>query len=181
MLYGSSQVPCQLGSVMDVLVFACAQTAVVDSRTNQLSLFNLLEEVHTSSFPYTISGLALVLVMLRTAEEPEEVFVTVQSTQGGRVLSGFSLALQFHHHLRTRVIADLNGLTAVGPGMIELSVLSPNQSIMASWKVRVNRSVDNNDQNASVSDTVHPEGPGSLLLEPTAQKTRDSPRGPKKH
>jgi len=167
---------------MNVLLFTCAQSAVVDSRTNRLSLFNLLEELNATSFPCTISGLALTLVMLRTPEEPEEAFVTIQSTQEGRVLSGFSIALQFHRHLRTRVVADLNGLTAIGPGVIELSVLSPSQIIMASWKVKVNQTFRTTSQDTPVlGGAAHPEQSQPLLLTPNSQKARGVSRTRKKH
>ena len=167
---------------MDVLLFACSQSAVVDSRTNRLSLFNLLEELNTTSFPCTISGLALILVMLRTPEEPDESFVTIQSTQEGRVLSGFTIGLQFQHHLRTRVVADLNGLTAIGPGLMELTVLSPTQTIMASWKVRVNHTVGGaHPATSTPSAGPQPEAPRSIALAPAAQKERNAPRTRKKH
>jgi hypothetical protein len=167
---------------MNVLLFTCAQSAVVDSRTNQLSLFNLLEELNAASFPCTISGLVLILVMLRNPEEPDEAFVTVQSMQEGRVLSGFSLALQFHRHLRTRVVADLNGLTAIGPGVIELSVLSPSQTLMASWKVKVNQALRTTSEDTRVlGGAAHSEVTQPLLLTPSSQKTRGVARTRKKH
>jgi hypothetical protein len=165
---------------MEVLLFACTESAVIDSRTNRLSLFNIVEEIHAKNFPCVMSGLALVLVLLRSPLEPAEASVTVQSSQGGRRLSCFPLSVNFQQHLRTRVVADLNGLTAEEPGTVALSIISPSETLMASWKIRVNHLIHRASQASPQS-----VGPSVTLpavsLTAKEKKTRDVGRTKKKH
>jgi hypothetical protein len=167
---------------MEVLLFACADSAVIDSRTNRLSLFNLVEELNAADFPCSISGLALVLVLLRSSSEPDETVVTVQSIQDGEIISSFSLPVQFHHHLRARVVADLDGLSARGAGIVELSIISSNQTLMASWKIRVNHLLRAANE-ALALRPAHPSGPllPPISLTANGAKAKDTGRRRKKH
>jgi hypothetical protein len=57
---------------MKTTFFACAQGAVVDQRTNAISLFNLIEELQSPVFPFVIPNISLAMTFQREADEPDQ-------------------------------------------------------------------------------------------------------------
>lgn len=122
---------------MRLLLLACADTSVVDQTTNRASLFNLLEEVITPTFPIGIYSIAVFTLWEREPAEPDtHAELTVRLNE--RQLMQGQLALNFQQTIRCRSILTLRGLPLSEPGILLFEITLAGQ-VVGSWRVLVTR------------------------------------------
>ena len=122
---------------MKVLFLVCAQSAVIDQQTNALSVFNILQELNSPSFPFAIAGFTVASFFMREPTELEDpTNVRLQIHLQGKQLANFDMALQFQGRRSLRHIANVQGLIFTEPGELRVSVHHADQEI-GYWPVPI--------------------------------------------
>lgn len=123
---------------MHVSLFACAESAVVDQRTNRLSLFHIMEEISSPTFPAAVPQLTVVVVMSREESEPSLANLMLRVTLTGldKPLVEGPMAIDFQGRLRTRGLGHIAGMPVLGPGLLRFS-LHDGDKELAYWEVIV--------------------------------------------
>jgi hypothetical protein len=108
----------------------------VDVRTNVLSLFNVLDEISTVGFPAAIPKLTAIALLARTQDEPQEAGTKLVATMNNQNLFEFAWPLEFKGRLKSRAVADLQGVVIPGPGTLRLGLWKDDSEI-AFWNIDI--------------------------------------------
>jgi hypothetical protein len=121
---------------MELLEVVVAQSVVRDADTNYISLFNILDEMNSPTFPTVVPSLGMLTIFERIGDEEDPAAVQVRMRINDQVLHVTPLAVAFQGRARTRAILTVHGLVLTAPGNLVFEVLMNNQAI-GSWKVLV--------------------------------------------
>jgi hypothetical protein len=102
-----------------------AQAAVVDRFTNRLSLFNVIEAVQSPIFPILIPECAVVIVLSRSNNDPNEFETTVTLEVAGNRIGQSTLKVNFDHKPYVRLISNFQSLPILGEGELRFTVTVP--------------------------------------------------------
>ena len=110
---------------MELNFLACADSISVDKTTNTLSIFNILEEASAPVFPALVPRVAIIALFSRKISEPNDVEATLElvTIKSKKKLLSTPLPIAFQSLLRTRVIAQLYGLTIEAPDVYRFNVV----------------------------------------------------------
>jgi hypothetical protein len=120
---------------MQLLLLTCAETCVIDQTTQRLSLFNLLEEVQTPTFPAAIYSVAVFTLWEREAAEPDPNAQLIVRLNNNQLLQA-PLKVAFQEKLRTRTILTVHGLVMAEPGTLIVEVRA-GDDIARTWRVPI--------------------------------------------
>jgi hypothetical protein len=101
-----------------VVLLACARSAAVDRFSNQVSIFELLEDLIPVGYPLWLPSMVAVVVLARTADEAEDYPCDIDCTLGGNLLLRHTLQVSFQGGLRSRQIVTINGIPIETPGTL---------------------------------------------------------------
>lgn len=121
---------------MRLLLTTCADSGSIDTTTNRLSIFNVIEEIQSALFPSTLPSLSLILALEKNKDESDDVSLTLIGTLNSADLFNFPLEASFDGKKRLRVIANLQGIPLDAPGRLIISVKDKNKSL-GIWPIEV--------------------------------------------
>jgi hypothetical protein len=103
--------------------FLVSEEVSVDQQTNRLSLFNVLEQVRNTEFPFVLPSAAAVSLWVAEPGDDTQDFqcilrITLPDGSQHNFTSNFSFRTSRH-----RVIQKIQGLTINGSGMLRFEVL----------------------------------------------------------
>jgi len=121
---------------MKVIFLLCAESATVDTARNTLSVFHIIEEFNSPSFPFVVPALYICALLEKPLDEPEPEGVEVKLQVDNRELLVNPLQMQFGDKPRLRAITGIGGLIIPSPGSL---IVSLNQGGMqlAAWKMQI--------------------------------------------
>jgi hypothetical protein len=121
---------------MNTVFFACCETCIQDSRTNVLSLINVVDEISAIAFPMLLPKLTVLAVFTRAADEPESGTVRLQADISGVTVLDLELAVEFQGKLKTRSIGEVQGILIPTMGQLHISLVKNDQEI-SGWDIPV--------------------------------------------
>lgn len=122
---------------MEVILLVCAQSAVIDQQTNALSIFNIVQELSSPSFPFAIGGFTVSTIFTRDnteIEDPTDVRLKIH-LQGKQIVD-FELVLKFQGRTGLRHVGNFQGLLLTEPGNLIFSIHQGERE-MGHWTVLV--------------------------------------------
>jgi hypothetical protein len=119
---------------MRVMLFALAEAAIIDQRSNLLSVINIIEEINASAFPLLIPRSAVVLMAARNADEPEQMECVVTAKLDQEVLFNIPTPLNYQGRLRLRYVTEMQGVLIPRAGNFTLTLMKNNVET-ASWSL----------------------------------------------
>jgi hypothetical protein len=121
---------------MEVRFFLCAESAVIDSASNKITILNVIEELSAASFPGVLPLLTIVALFVRKKSEADKPAMKIVGSQNNKELFDIPISPPFQGKLRTRLVIGLQGIVLPGPGNITVSLNHKNKTI-ASWPIDV--------------------------------------------
>src|ERR1700689_3033427 len=106
---------------MKAKLFLCCESCSVDVRRNSLSLFHVIEEINSPSFPTIIPRLTLALFLDREASESNRVVGQVEIKSNELRIAGGPLVAVFHDKLTCRAVLEFQGFMIPAPGRLVAS------------------------------------------------------------
>jgi hypothetical protein len=113
----------------------CAQSVVVDVRSNNVSVFNILEDVAAPAFPILLKQSALLFMLDRAEGDAAQHDVTIRISSGGQD-NTLPMQVDFGEKSRTRAIAIVDGIPVHAPGQLTFT-LRVGDTDIADWRVSV--------------------------------------------
>ena len=112
---------------MNVVLALCASGVAVDRFTNRLSIFNVIEQIQSPSFPAWVSEITFIVVLRKeNSEEPR--FPTRALVQAGdNVIMETAVVVNFEGGNTTRQILNFQGLPVRSPGDLTFRLLLPDR------------------------------------------------------
>ncbi len=108
----------------------CAEGAVVDKMTNNVSAFNILEQLNFRSLPVIIPRMVILNVLEREKDDPVVWKGKLRIELSGTVLLDQPLEHNFGDLARSRNLLTLGGLPITQPGVLETSLLEGEAKII---------------------------------------------------
>lgn len=108
------------------LVF-CARFVTLDSTTNNISAFNILEEVISDSFPIMLPELSVCAFWESPRVINENFQIILEVKLNENTLFEQELTQQFQGKLRFRNVINFQGLTLDTPGKLKFSFYSSDR------------------------------------------------------
>lgn len=124
---------------MELTLITCASGISVDQQHNTLSLFNIIEDVNSPSFPMVIPSMVFVGMVTKSPDEPNEVrdLMLVASLDDERIFQGAINPVDFQGRPNARLIVNIQGLVISRPGILNLALHQPERAL-GIWKITVN-------------------------------------------
>ena len=104
---------------MSLDLFVCCEQAIVDVRSNRVTLFNVYDGIATPAFPATLGSITTVMSFSRAPAEPDRFDGFVRFSIDGEQIFEGPFSVDFEGASGTRVIAQLDGMIIPKPGRFE--------------------------------------------------------------
>jgi hypothetical protein len=139
---------------MRLKLLLCAQGVVRDADSNNVSIFNVLESLHSVGFPLFMQQMDILALLERTPEESSQhdmrFRVAVEETE----LVSAHLAIDFEDKPRNRAMVHVQGLVVPNPGTLTVTAYL-NDVEIGDYSIAVDRL-----EGPTVNVLQEPEGPG---------------------
>ncbi|MDR3461368.1 MAG: hypothetical protein P4L76_03510 [Beijerinckiaceae bacterium] len=118
---------------MKVHYITCAKSSSVDSKTNQLSLFHVLDEIGAAAFPLHLHSVCVAALFEREAEDAvTQSYALVVKLDGG-LLASFTMTIDFSGARRNRSVNTVQGLTIPAAGAVTIAMVQKGK-VLAEWR-----------------------------------------------
>jgi hypothetical protein len=109
---------------METRLFIACESAVLDQFSNRVSVFNVLEEINTPTFPGAVPQLTVLGMFGRSNDEPDEYDLRLRMKLEGRkdFLLDAPFKVNFQGALSTRAIGNIPGFVFPAPGRLSISI-----------------------------------------------------------
>jgi hypothetical protein len=114
----------------------CAKGVVIDVKTNNVSVFNIMEDIAPASFPIILVELTVLNVLERDSGDPETVKCALRISMGSEILFEQALDVDFQGKPRHRSVIALAGLPIRHPGTLVTTFEGAGKT-MARYEVTV--------------------------------------------
>ncbi len=121
---------------MKCIYLLCSESVSVDSATNRVSVFHLLDEVNLIQCPGVLPVMAISSLLEREEGDDESTQITTDISFSGVNIVSVVGQIGFHAHNRARNITFVNGLYVAYPGEYTVSITHNEQKI-GSWRFAV--------------------------------------------
>ena len=135
---------------MKPLYMLCADGIVIDRRTNNVSLFNVVEEINSVGFPLLVNKLYAICLIHREIHDEDMTDAHFEFKLENKVLLRANTNITFQQKQRTRVVLEVSGLVIPVPGTLKVSLLR-DREVIACNEIEVHKI----DKTSTVSKTVN--------------------------
>ena len=119
---------------MKIQYIACAASSSVDHKTNELSLFHILDEIGGSTFPLHVANLSIAALFERTPDEDQVQSYLMTISLDDVLLASFSMQVDFARGRRNRCVNKIKGLTIPTPGRVTIRIMQ-KADVLATWSL----------------------------------------------
>lgn len=110
-------------------LFTCASLALIDQRTNSLSLVDVFESFQTPTLPFIVPQISVVWVKRRTSEDADQMEFDLDIKVGNGAATSFPVAIDFRGSDMHRSIAVIGGFLVNEAGLISLQIRKGKKKI----------------------------------------------------
>jgi hypothetical protein len=114
---------------------ACAKSSSVDNKTNQLSLFHILDEVGAAAFPLHLQSFCVAALFEREPEEAEVQSFVLAIHLNATLIASFTMQVDFTRSRRNRSVHTIQGLTIPAAGAVSITLTQKSRQL-AEWRAR---------------------------------------------
>jgi hypothetical protein len=123
---------------MQVKFMILANSASIDQTSNQLSIFNVIEQISGLKFPAPSPATTLCMLLARETRDPDTTDFTLEGTISGNSQPLFrgGFTADFKGKKRVRIVAQIPPYLIPAPGTLTFALRRKNREI-AAWSVDV--------------------------------------------
>ena len=135
---------------MKSVYMLCAEGVVVDRRTNNVSIFNIMEEINSVGFPLLINKLYAVSLINREANDEDTTEAHFEFKLDDKVLLNANTSINFQNRQKTRSVLEVSGLVIPVPGTLKVSLLK-DEEVISCNEIAINKI----DKTSTVAATIN--------------------------
>jgi hypothetical protein len=120
---------------MEITLFTCAQSAVIDRQTNSLSIFNVYEEMNAPVFPIALQTFAVIMLLIRhddDLEVPSDVRCRIHLDN--QQLMDAPIVPNFQGRRGVKIITNIGGMLIPRPGNMVVAIHHGERKL-AEWLI----------------------------------------------
>lgn len=123
---------------MQLRQILCCEVNLLDSRTNTISLINLIEEINSPQFPFLLANFSIVAIFEREGDDPSSVACEITLTIGDQQLVRWPVDVVFDAGRLQRTMMNLQGLVIPITGSLQACVFREGTQL-GCWAMPVNQ------------------------------------------
>lgn len=116
---------------------AAAKSIVRDVDTNNVSIFNVYEQVRPKSFPVLLANFQFIASFRRETGDPDSVMHNVTIALNGENLYSDKMSSEFKGQTGSRLILRFNGLVVSKPGNLTITLTDEKGVIETEYSIEV--------------------------------------------
>lgn len=148
----------------------CSRGVSVDKFSNSVSIFEIVETVHSESFPALIPRVWVVAMIEREASDPDILKATLRFRNANRLFQEAPLEFTFvPHSTGSRAIMELPGLPVIEAEDILVELELPNGEVSV-FRIRVSSSMP-----PTIAAPKKPPRKSKVPAKPRATKIKAKP------
>ena len=117
-------------------LFVVCESASIDSRTNSVSAFHIMDQLNAMAFPVVLPHVSIIALFAREDADASNVQFQLQIFLEDQQLFGGPLRVNFVQQLLARTVLDMHGLLLTRPGTLRF-VLRNGDEMLGSWTALV--------------------------------------------
>ncbi|MDM8550439.1 hypothetical protein QUF72_10190 [Desulfobacterales bacterium HSG2] len=124
------------------VLMLCGEGVIRDCETNHVSVFNILEQISSQTFPMLISKIAVLNILSKDDEDMDETTLFLRFACNKNELMKLPIRVKFGGKERTRSIYQIDGLVIPEPGKFGFQLLDKEDRMIAQYDINVNITQD---------------------------------------
>jgi hypothetical protein len=112
-----------------IVFLTVAESVLIDSLTNRMSIINLLEQVHFEQFPSSFQDISFLAYFEREDGDKEHNNYKLKIELNGKSHTELGFESSFAGELRSRTVVKLAGMPITEPGKLSFSVMFEDRQI----------------------------------------------------
>jgi hypothetical protein len=112
-------------------LLVCAEGIVIDKRSNNVSAFEILEQLNPNSLPTVLPKLVVLSAFEKDEEDPDKIPVNIRITLGELEIINQEIPHNFQGKKRCRNVLTIGGVVISQPGILEISASIDNKTVMS--------------------------------------------------
>lgn len=121
---------------MRVYLFAICESYSIDAATNKVSVFGILDDVNSASYPTIIPRLSFV-AQLHRDDAPTNPAIELRFRQGAEEVWKRETTLDFGELRRARLVGEIGSLLVKVPGPMDVEIVYQG-NVLSSWQLSMN-------------------------------------------
>lgn len=118
-------------------LFLCAESASIDSRSNTISAFHIIEMVNVAGFPAVVPRISVLAVLSREETDAVEANIHLEAFLGVQQLFSGPFPANFVG-LLSKSVVELQGMVLTGPGDLRF-ILKNGEEVLGSWSMMISQ------------------------------------------
>lgn len=115
----------------------CAEGVIRDAETNNISIFNILEELTAESYPILIQKSALFTVLTKEEDDPDKPDLKFLLFNNDELVNEHKLKVDFRGKTKSRTIIRLGGIPFHNPGKAHFKVIDSDENEIAKYSINL--------------------------------------------
>ena len=107
----------------------CARGVSIDRESGALTIFQIIDGMQATGFPVLLQHIAVVVILERAADEPQETECLLQIFNEENLLLNEQVKVNFGQALRHRQAINVEGLVVQTPGTIYIKIRHNNADL----------------------------------------------------
>jgi hypothetical protein len=121
----------------------CAEDASIDTATNKIILYGILDSVMVPHVPAILPRLACVIGLIRDVDDPPIANIKLTVRSGGEAIAQTDVVSAFESNLQNRTVIRIDGLPIMNIGNLIFEVIDSDKNIIGSWTVYLTKATNN--------------------------------------
>ncbi len=123
--------------MLKFILFIASESASIDRVSNNLSVFNIIEDIAAQSFPFAIPKITVTVLLSREDTDPNDYEGTVTVLNNTQTLHSFKIPMRFEDKLHSRLNIQLGGLPVSSPGMLSFKLHVEPGDLHVEYSIKV--------------------------------------------
>ena len=128
---------------MELRILLCAEGVLRDAKTNNISIYNILEEYNSPWFPIFAHKLFVFGLLEREPDEEQEAEFNIKIENNEKIIQETQFKVNFQDKYRNRFILEIEGIVVERPGNLTISAVKDGITL-GSYKILVNHIAKDN-------------------------------------
>jgi hypothetical protein len=103
---------------MKCIMNCCAESVIIDQRSNSVSIINVIEGIQVPAFPVFIPKIHVISLLERENEEPIKCDFQVLVKNNNQILIDMKTEINFLNKMKSRHLVEVAGIAIPAPGEV---------------------------------------------------------------
>jgi hypothetical protein len=106
-----------------------AKGVSIDKYTNMSTIYNIIENLHSDSFPIFFPEIYVFVLLERKESEERNINCVLKIYNNGKEINSIKVNPQFKTSNRNRTVIRVNGITILSPGKLLFKFIYDNRTL----------------------------------------------------